>query len=141
MNTQTYLRQIEKLDAVIKNKQERVDYLRSTLLGKGIDSSKERIKSSPQDRFSATVAEYIDEEKRISELLSVLLKRRNKIVEQMEQLETKHYKVLYCRYVNLMPFKEIMDEMSVSEKTVYRFHREALSEFEQKFGKEHNFDS
>lgn len=141
MTTQTYLRQIEKLDAVIKNKQERVDYLRSSLMGKGIDYSKERIKTTPQDRFSATVAEYLDEEKRISELLSVLLKRRNRIVEQMEQLETKHYKILYYRYVKLMPFKEIMDEMNVSEKSVYRFHRDALSEFEEKFGKNHNFDS
>ena len=141
MNTQTYLRQVEKLDAVIKAKQERVEYLRSTLLGKGIDYSKDRVRTSAQDRFSATVAEYLDEEKRISELLCVLLRRRNKIVEQMEQLETKHYKVLYYRYVKLMQFKEIMDEMSVSERIVYKYHRDALKEFESMFGTEHNFDS
>lgn len=134
MTTQEYLRQIEKLDAIIKNKQERVEYLRATLLGKGVDYSSERVKTSPQDRFSATISEYLDEEKRISKLLVELLSKRNEIVTEIEQLGTKHYKMLYLRYVKTMQFKEITGEMKMSENTVFRVHREAIKEFEKKFG-------
>lgn len=133
MTTQTYLRQIEKLDAVIRNKEERVKYLRHTLLGHGIDYSKERVQTSPQDKFSAIISEYLDEEKEISNLLVTLVRRRNGIVGQLEQLDTKHYKVLYARYVKLKSFKQIMDEMDVSEQTVYLYHKNGLKEFEDKF--------
>ena len=134
MTTQEYLRQVEKLDAVIKNKQERVEYLRATLLGKGIDYSSERVKTSPQDRFSATISEYLDEEKKISRLLVQLLEKRNEIVLEIEHLNTKYYNVLYMRYVKMMQFKEIMDEMHISEQTVFKYHRKALQEFEKLWG-------
>lgn len=137
MTTQEYLRQVEKLDAIIKNKQERVEYLRATLLGKGIDYSSERVKTSPQDRFSLTISEYLDEEKRISALLSELLVRRNEIVSELEQLPTKFYKVLYLRYVKTLQFKEIMTEMKVTEDSVFRIHREAIKEFERLFGEKY----
>ena len=134
MTTQEYLRQVEKLDAIIKNKQERVEYLRATLLGKGIDYSSERVKTSPQDRFSATISEYLDEEKKISRLLVQLLEKRNEIVSEIEHLNTKYYNVLYMRYVKMMQFKEIMDEMHISEQTVFKYHRKALQEFEKLWG-------
>jgi len=134
MTTQEYLKQIEKLDAIIKNKQERVEYLRATLLGKGIDYSSERVKTSPQDRFSATISEYLDEEKKISRLLVELLSKRNEIVTEIEQLDTKYYNVLYMRYVKLYQFREIMNEMDISEQTAFKYHRKALHEFEKLFG-------
>lgn len=137
MRTQDYLRQIEKFDAVIRNKQERIEYLRMSLMGQGIDYSSEKVKTSPRDRLSSTVSEYLDEEMKISQLLKDYTHKRNEIIEEMEQLETNHYMVLYLRYAKHKPFKEIMGEMGIAEQTVFKYHRQALGEFENKFGKKY----
>lgn len=141
MTTQTYLRQIEKIDNFIKNKQEYIEELKNSVFPKGIDYSKEKIVSTPQDRLSAEIARYLDEEKRVNEQISIWMSRKNKIIEQIEQLEIKHYNVLYYRYVKCMQWKEIIIKMKVSDTTAFEYHREALKEFENLFGRDHNFRS
>lgn len=139
MTTKRYLQQIRKISFEIRTEQENVERLRNTLISHGVNYSSERVKTSPRDRMSATIAEYLDEEKAITEELKQLRKQKDTIIRQLKGLDINvHYEVLYARYVDLKPFKEISKEMKVSERSVFDYHKNALREFELKYGEEYS---
>lgn len=140
MTTKRYLEQIEWLERAIKNKLveiERLDALIKTIPALPYDKDKV-MSSSDQDKLGCDVAKLLDEQNAISSLFNRYLKRRDRIIQQIESIsEPKYLCVLSLRYLEYKELYQVSNETGYSYSHVKRLHKEALNEFEKKFGKEY----
>ncbi len=55
-----YLLQVEYIDEMIKEKQDIINSLRSSITGTSISTENERVQTSPKDRLGETCAKIVD---------------------------------------------------------------------------------
>ena len=78
--------------------------------------------------LSSYVALLEQEEKQYIKYRNQRIKKCNEITEKIEQLENEDEKdVLFYRYIQLMKWEEICNEMQCSWRKVHRIHIKALN--------------
>ena len=72
------------------------------------------------------------------ELIDKYIDVKNKIIEQIEQINNEdYYTVLFLRYVRKFTFEKIANETGWCWRQVHRIHAKALQAFEDKYGSEY----
>ena len=106
--------------------------------GKGKGVYKYTLAVSDKDKLGSAVAEIVDLENDISEMISQALERRRQITTEISNLQNKNqYDILYKRYVLRKDWNLICVEMGYSFRNVMSIHGKALKSFEKLFGEKY----
>ena len=127
MTAEEYLEQIEKLDALIKNKLIEVERWRDVAFSITAQVSGERVQTSGnQQKMAGAIAKYIDIEKEIDAAIDRLVDLRNEVVATIEQLEKDEYEVLYILYVQGLTLTDVAEKMNYSYSWAAQTRKKAL---------------
>ena len=139
MTAKEYLKKIYYLDRKIKRLREQRADLEGMLYSVGLTSpgfDKERVQTSRrQDKMAELVADVEAKDKEIVQQTRRLIREKEKIIRQIEQLpDQKYVDILFYRYVRLCKWEDIARVMSYAETYVrHALHAEALDEFARRF--------
>lgn len=107
MRAETYLKRIEKLDALIENKQAEVARWREVANNTTVNMSGERVQSSGNhDTIENAICTYLDLER---EEIDSYIAERKEIIQTIERLSPLQYKVIFKKYVQYEQFKTLKD--------------------------------
>lgn len=136
METKAYLKQIGRLDRMIKNKIIELDQYRDLEYSLGAISNEERVQTTLNpDKFTKKVEKVIQLEQKIDKLIDAFVDKKEIIISQIDGMEDDtHYEVLFLRYVKRETFEKIACDVGFSLRQIIRIHGEALREFEKKYG-------
>lgn len=136
-----YLLQVRKLDIAIRQRMQQLEELedKAVSLG-GFSSDGDRVQSSGSgDHMADDVARYLDLRNGIQTLIDRLVRVKNKVIGEIQQIEDPRYmELLYLRYVKFKRLEEIADIMKKPNGDAYsydhirRLHGRALQEFQKK---------
>lgn len=88
-----------------------------------------------KDRLGASVSKIIDKENELSEYVNDYLETRYDIIHQIGTMDSLiEYQVLFSRYVELKNYDDIAKDLNYSDRQIFRIHRKAISNFENKYG-------
>ena len=132
MQTREYLSQIVRFDRMIENRKMEIEQLRSIATSTTIPHKDVNVKSSSdKDKMGNTVVKIVELEKKTS----VIISQRSKILRQIENIpDAKMYEVLYQKFVDNKPNKEIKLENITSVRRVQQILNDALAKFESMYG-------
>lgn len=132
MQTREYLSQIVRFDRMIENRKMEIEQLRSIATSTTIPPKDVNVKSSSdKDKMGNTVVKVVELEKETS----VIISQRSKILRQIENIpDAKMYEVLYQKFVDNKPNKEIKLENITSVRRVQQILNDALAKFESMYG-------
>lgn len=139
MTTKQYLNQIDRLNRTINNKLAEIYQLKTMVCSISVSADSDRVQTSgDKDRLGSAVAKIVDLESEIDHKIDDLVKKRDKIVAQIENLDdTMAYQTLFSRYIECKTLEQIADDNGYSVRHIIRIHESALIEFEHKFGQEY----
>lgn len=140
METKKYLKQLKRIDLMIKNKLQEIQQLREMLVSTGAKSKEVNVQTSTEyDKLGSAVAKIVDTEREINDMVNDYTNKRNLIISQIDSIEDlDFYNVLSERYVFGKDWKTIEVNMNRSHRQVMSIHGKALLEFERMFGKTYN---
>lgn len=136
MTAKEYLRQIERLDIKIRQKEEQLECLRETAGGSAaIRYDKINVQMQPsKDMMEKNVLMLMELEEKILTDKVRLNIIKDYIIDQIHGLEDKRYiDILYKRYVKYERFEQIALDMSYDYVYLRALHGEALGMFELKY--------
>ena len=139
MDTKQYLRQISRLDKMIKNKIVELYQLKELYTSISAIKSDENIQTTPNfDKIGTAYARICEKEQELDEITDLYIDKKSIIISQIDQMDDEtHYEILFSRYVERKTFEKIADEMSYSWRQIIRLHGIALKEFEKLHGNEY----
>lgn len=139
MTTKEYLWQVDRLNRMIDNKLSEIYQMKTLACSISVISNAEKVKSSvSHDKMGDTIAKIVDMENEADEMIDKMFDLKKTIINQIESIEnTKHYDVLFCRYIGKMTFEKIAERLNYSIVQVFRIHEKALEEFESLYGAEY----
>ena len=127
MTAKEYLKQIDKLDALIKNKLIEAQQWKDIAYGITAQMGGERVQSSgDQQKMASAIDKYVDIEREIDEHIDRLVDLRNEVISTIEQLEKEEYELLHLVYVQHVSLKDVADQMNHSYSWVTWVHGKAL---------------
>lgn len=129
MTAYEYLNQVYYIDRKIKFDLMELEELRARATSISSPSFGEKVASTAKtDAPFVRVLERIwKQEAKVNEDLTELETKLEEVKSVIERLENKDERfILLYRYINRMTWEEIGLEMSMSERTVRRYHRSAL---------------
>lgn len=135
MNAKQYLQQNENLEELCKAKIAQIAELRE--MAKSIKLTMgggERVQSSMKtpDRTAELICNIIILEEQLEKEVKELIKKKKEITDKINSLHSNECKlVLNLRYLNLMTFLKMAEEMNKSFPTVLKMHKRALRNFEK----------
>lgn len=125
------LRQIQKLDNLINNKQREIQKLRMQLYSKGSNYG-ERISGGTPKSEADRIIKIVDFETEMNKDIDRLIDLKKETMKQIDQLENPDYiDLLYKRYFMFWNWEQIADAQCICLRQVYRRHGEALLEFQK----------
>lgn len=133
MKAKTYLKQIERLNIQIGQKQQQINELKTLATGSGSISYGERVQTSLSGNSNTNIiVEYVYLEKAVNSDIDNYVNIKNKIINQIQSLHSvEQIKLLYMRYVLFYTFEKIAVEMNLCTRQIYRIHRNALQAFQK----------
>lgn len=137
MTAKEYLNQLRKLMLKTNNKIRQCEDIREKVMFlQGIDYSRDRVQTSPQDQLSATMATLMDLENETLGYIAEYTKTYDEAINRINQLSKREYMViLQMRYLEEDPkkrkFERIACEINYSYVRTCHMHGEALQEFEK----------
>lgn len=137
MTTKEYLRQIARLDTLIKITALRYDETFSKAVGVSSPAAGDKVQTSPKgDKFGHVVDRLIELEQAMDEETDRLIDAKRIIIDQIKGLEDAvHIELLYRRYVLMESWSTIADALSYGEDYTRRgLHSKALAAFRAKYG-------
>ena len=139
MDTKQYLRQISRLDKMIKNKIVELYQLKELYTSISAIKSDENVQTTPNfDKIGTAYAKICEKEQELDEITDLYIDKKSIIISQIDQIDDEtHYEILFSRYVERKTFEKIADEMSYSWRQIIRLHGIALKEFEKLHGNEY----
>lgn len=137
----TYLMKVEKLDIKINQKCQLLSELRNNRFNvQAVDFSKEKVKSSTKNNVNNLSDKLLDLENEINKDIDNFYKIKNKIINQIQQLEKNEYvDILHKKYIeyDIYPTLEhiavSLGKNGKSWRHTARLHGEALESFRKKF--------
>ena len=140
MTTKKYLEQVGNLYEKIRSKLIELKEIEEMTITFTISNPlKEKIKTSgKQDKTADAAIKIYQEKKEAEELICTWLNRRKHIIEQINEIENinLHF-VLHKIYVERKTIEKTKEEMGYSRSQTIRLYKEALQEFEKRFGQEY----
>lgn len=129
MTAYEYLNQVYYIDRKIKFDLMELEELRARATSISSPSFGEKVKSTAKTEapFVRVLERIWKQESKVNAELNELEAKREEVKSAIERLENKDERfILLYRYINRMTWEEIGLEMSMSERTVRRYHRSAL---------------
>ena len=127
MKAKCFLRQIEKLDSMIKNKVVEQDQWRSIAMGTTAPMGGERVQSSGnKQKMADAVERFVEIERDINRSIDILVDTKNDVISVIEQLKTIEYDILHKLYVQYMSLYDVADIYDKSYSWVTTIHGRAL---------------
>ena len=133
MDTKEYLRQVEKLDAVIKNKLIEKQQWRDIALGITANMDGERVQSSgTKSKMADALDKCIDMDAEIDRLIDKLVDTKRDVIATIEKLDiVMEYNIMHMRYIQYMSFQEIADHYGRDYTWATTAHGRALKSVEK----------
>lgn len=133
MNAKQYLKQITRLDNLIKSKLEQIEELRSLAEKVTVEAKlvKSYNKNSYQsDKVGDIVVKIVDLNNEINEYIDRLIDLKAEAVRLIDSLENPDYRLLLnLRYINGYTFERIAVEMNYCYRWITQLHGRALEAF------------
>lgn len=128
MDAKEFLRQLEKLDVLIRNKLIEKEQWRDVALGITANMGGEKVQSSgSQQRMADAIGKCIDMEAEIDGLIDRLVDKKKAVVAVIEQLDSPtEYNVLHLRYVQFKSLQDIADHYGKDYGWATTVHGRAL---------------
>ena len=128
MNAKEYLSQVMHIDQRINSKLEQVVKLReSATKATATLSDMLRPDSHSMQTMENTICKIVDLEREINADIDALVDLKTQARRVIGQLKNPDQQlVLELRYLCYRPWTDIMEELGISETSVYRIHGEAL---------------
>lgn len=135
MKAKEYLKQIEKLDKCIEQKQIEYDELRLRSTSSGGIQYGERVQTSPTgDSLERKVVNYVQLEEDINAMIDNFVDTKHKIIDEIQGLSNvNHIDVLFKKYVQYKTLEQIAVEMGYTYQYVRELHGYALQEFSKTY--------
>lgn len=133
MTAKEYLSEVQRLQTMIEQKQERIKEIReSAYTVQAVHFDLEKVQGSKQtDMIGEAVAKVVDLEKELENDIVNLIYRQHKITNQIHKLDNQnHMKILYKRYIDGKDLQTIADEINFTYQYVLELHGKALKAFE-----------
>ena len=139
MTTKDYLNQISYYNKIIDNKLIEITQYKELSYSISAVVNEERVMSSPDlDKTGCGYVRLEQMEESLDKLIDKYIDVKNKIIEQIEQINNEdYYTVLFLRYVRKFTFEKIANETGWCWRQVHRIHAKALQAFEDKCGSEY----
>lgn len=132
MRAKDFLRQVKKIDMVIRNKMAEREQWRAIATGTTAQMGGERVQSSgSKQKMADAVGRYVDIETEIDKYIDALVDTKKEIISVIERLDADQYDVLHKVYVQYLTLDEVasMNEKSYSWATTV--HGLALKNVQQ----------
>ena len=127
MIAREYLRQLQKLDALINNKMAEREQWKSMAMSVAPKTSGERVQSSgSQQRMADAICTYIDIERELDACIDEYYNRKREILSTIEELNATEYDVLHKVYVQQIPLEDVGEMKKKSYSWVTTVHGRAL---------------
>ncbi len=132
MTAKEFLKQIRKLDTMIRNKMAEKDQWKSVAFGITGRTDGERVQSSGnQQKMASAVDRYVDIEREIDEYVDQLIDAKREVIATIELLDTVEYDLLHKVYVQNYTLKELAIESGNSESWATTTHGRALQHLQE----------
>lgn len=135
MTAKEYLMQLSALDRRITQKVQEASQLRSSVLGRGMQTDDVRVQTSPKNSQENTIVNYIDLEEKIDRMIDQYILEKDKIIDEIHQLTDPRYiEILYDHYVpdehhRVMSLEQISVNMNYNYTYTCELHGQALLAF------------
>lgn len=130
MTAKEYLSQVYKLDhKIYLMKLEVEEYRRLASSIPGQDFTRERVQTTRnlEAPFVKWIYKAIDKEDEIKRKMEELLKIKTEVLSVIDKIENDNLRVvLKLRYIDSLSWSEIAEKIYASDKTVRRWHNQAL---------------
>lgn len=132
MRAQQYLEQVDKLEALIQNKQIEKAQWKDIALSITGKYEGERVQSSgSKQKMSDAVNRIIQIDREIDSLIDRQIDSRLEIISTIEQLKTTEYDLLHKIYIQHMTFKEVAAAKDKSVSWATTVHGRALQSLQR----------
>lgn len=135
LTAKQYLSSLKMLNIKINHKIQEVEELRALSFSTGgLAADNERVQTSPSGdgRQIALVNRYVDLEAEINRLIDKYVDRKDKIINEIHQLEdTRYVELLFKHYVEFKSLTRIAEEIHYTYKWTCDLHGRALLSFSQ----------
>lgn len=121
-----FLRQIRKLDALIKNKIAEREQWKAIALGTSMQLNERVQFHGNQQKMAHAVEKYIDIEKEIDQCIDDLIAKKQEVINVIEQLNAVEYDILHKVYVQYLTLHEVAYSIDKSYSSVTSIHGRAL---------------
>ncbi len=129
MTAEDFLEGYEKIDAIIKNKQMKIEDLNDKATGTTSHLTPDKVQTSRNgQKMASSVDEALDLLDEIEPLKIARTEIRRKIESVIEQLPILRYKILYRKYILFEEPQTIADKVDRTKDTVNRLLRVAIEE-------------
>lgn len=136
MRAKEYLRQIEALNCKINQRILELERLRALISEGAINYSSDKIQSSHTNLQEERLVKYNDMQNEIECMVDELIDLKHEIINQIHKLDAGkntsiYIHVLFKKYVELKPLKEISKELNYNYKWLCQLHGKALQCFDE----------
>lgn len=129
MKAKEYLKQVRKLDTLIKNKLIEKQQWRDIAMGVTPQLSADRVQSSGEKQKMANAVEKMVEiEREIDECVDQFVDKKREIISVIEQLEPDKYDLLHAIYVQFQTLEGAAYSMGKSYTWATTTHGRALND-------------
>ena len=127
MNAKDFLRQIKKLDRLIKNKLIEIQRWKDIANNTTATLSGERVQSSgnPQ-KIADAICRYIDLEREINQDIDKLVDAKKDVIGVIEQLNATEYDIIHKIYVQHLTLEDVADAYDRTYSWATTIHGRAL---------------
>ena len=110
MDAISFLKQVEKIDVLIKNKLIEKAQWQDIALGITANMEGERVQSSGRpSKMADAIDKCVDMEAEIDKLIDRLVATKRDVISVIEQLNATEYDVLHKRYIQFISFDDIAE--------------------------------
>lgn len=130
-----YLYRLKTLNDAIERSLRRLEKIRADMFGmSGMDYSKDRVQVSPEDRLSATMAEYVDLDAKINRMIDRYVDLKREVMHRIRGMESKtHREILFRKFVKFQSVREIAAAMKKSKSWIFEKQAEAIKNFKTQY--------
>lgn len=127
MDAKEFLRQVGKIDRIIKNKMIEMEQWKRIACGTSAPSMGERVQTSgSKQKMADAVDRYIDLEADINKEIDRLVDKKREIIGVIEQLNEVEYDVLHRLYIQKESFWDVADAYGMTYSGITTLHGRAL---------------
>ncbi|MBP3886922.1 MAG: hypothetical protein J6F30_04610 [Cellulosilyticum sp.] len=133
MNAKEYLSEIKYRNKALKEKMEKLEYLKAKALKTTVSLDNDGGNGiHKKDTMEDTIIDYLIFEQEIEREMDSLGEFKLQVSEEIDKLDkTEEAMVLFYRYVELLDWKQIAREVGCSIRTCHEINNRGLENFKQ----------